>query len=69
MEDEDTDDETQPTIFSRSTALLQSAMYLITDNERFQPPKRRPKLLYKTYRLLGLKNTTPEELYARKVNI
>lgn len=37
--------------------------------ERFQPKRKRSKVLYRTYRILGLKSTTPEELYTRKIDI
>ena len=40
----------------------------MTDSERFQPPRKRPKLLAKTFRLLGFKRTTPEELYIWKLD-
>ncbi|GLH06021.1 Neuroblastoma-amplified sequence [Gryllus bimaculatus] len=67
-ETESSDDEDEVSFLNRSSALLQSAVYLVTDMERFQPKRKRPKLLHKTYRLLGLKSTTPEELYARKID-
>jgi len=41
---------------------------MVTDMEYFQPKRKRPKLCHRTYRLLGLKSTTPEELYTRKVS-
>jgi hypothetical protein len=41
---------------------------MVTDIEHFQPKRKRPKVCHRTYRLLGLKSTTPEELYARKVS-
>ncbi|XP_068083289.1 NBAS subunit of NRZ tethering complex [Anabrus simplex] len=65
---ESSDDEEDGSLLNRSSAVLQSAVYMITDIERFQPKRKRPKYLYKTYRLLGLKSTTPEELYARKID-
>lgn len=61
------DDDEDNSIVNQSTALVKSLIYIFTDMERFQPKRKRPKLLHKTYRLLGLKSTTPEELYTRKV--
>jgi hypothetical protein len=40
----------------------------VTDSERFRPPRKRPKLLIRTYRLLGFKRTTPDELYLWKLD-
>ncbi|XP_069692436.1 NBAS subunit of NRZ tethering complex-like isoform X2 [Periplaneta americana] len=71
-EDDDDDDDgdwsEDSSLFNRSSALLRSAVYLVTDMERFQPKRRKPRLCRRTYRLLGLKSTTPEELYARKID-
>ena len=41
--------------------------YYMTDNERFAPPKKKSKILRKTYRLIALVSTNPEELYSRKI--
>ncbi|XP_014605991.1 PREDICTED: neuroblastoma-amplified sequence-like isoform X1 [Polistes canadensis] len=57
------------TILNYTTDLVQSTLYSITDMERFQPKRKRSKVLYRTYRILGLKSTTPEELYTRKIDI
>lgn len=48
---------------------MQSTLYSMTDIERFQPKKKKSKVLLRTYRILGLKSTTPEELYSRKIDI
>lgn len=48
---------------------MQSTLYSITDIERFQPKKKKLKVLFRTYRIVGLKSTTPEELYSRKIDI
>ncbi|KAG7201140.1 hypothetical protein KM043_003931 [Ampulex compressa] len=64
------DDELEPiTIFNYTTNLVQSTLYSITDIEKFQPKRKKSKVLYRTYRILGLKSTTPEELYSRKIDI
>ncbi|EFN62928.1 Neuroblastoma-amplified gene protein [Camponotus floridanus] len=69
-ESEKDDDELEPvTILNYTTNLLQSTLYSITDIERFQPKRKKLKVLHQTYRILGVKSTTPEELYSRKIDI
>ncbi|XP_019696196.1 neuroblastoma-amplified sequence-like isoform X1 [Harpegnathos saltator] len=69
-ESEKDDDELEPmTILNYTTNLVQSTLYSITDIERFQPKRKKLKVLRRTYRILGLKSTTPEELYSRKIDI
>ncbi|XP_012217633.2 NBAS subunit of NRZ tethering complex-like [Linepithema humile] len=69
-ESEKDDDESEPvTIFNYTTNLVQSTLYSITDIETFQPKRKKSKVLHRTYRILGLKSTTPEELYSRKIDI
>ncbi|XP_011879378.1 PREDICTED: neuroblastoma-amplified sequence-like isoform X2 [Vollenhovia emeryi] len=69
-ESEKDDDELEPlTILNYTTNLVQSTLYSITDIERFQPKRKKSKVLHRTYRILGLKSTTPEELYSRKIDI
>lgn len=48
---------------------MQSALYSITDIEKFQPKRKKSRVFHRTYRLIGLKSTTPEELYSRKIEI
>lgn len=64
----DSDDEDEISVYQRSKRLVKSVMYWVTDSERFRPPSKRPKLFSKTFRLLCLKSTTPEELYSRKID-
>ncbi|KAL6266607.1 hypothetical protein P5V15_003452 [Pogonomyrmex californicus] len=69
-ESERDDDELEPvTLLNYTTNLVQSTLYSITDIERFQPKRKKSKVLHRTYRILGLKSTTPEELYSRKIDI
>ncbi|XP_031847093.1 NBAS subunit of NRZ tethering complex isoform X2 [Nomia melanderi] len=69
-ESEDEDDELEPvSILNYTTNLMQTTLYSITDIERFQPKRKKSKILFRTYRMLGLKSTTPEELYSRKIDI
>ncbi|KZC12834.1 PREDICTED: neuroblastoma-amplified sequence-like [Dufourea novaeangliae] len=64
------EDELEPvSILNYTTNLMQSTLYSITDIERFQPKRKKSKVLFRTYRILGLKSTTPEELYSRKIDI
>ena len=66
-DDDVTDDDDDLDLLSRSARYVKHGLYYVTDIERFQPPRKKPRLVARTYRLLGLKSTTPEELYTRKV--
>jgi hypothetical protein len=64
------EDEIKPVkIFNYMTNLMQSALYSITDIEKFQPKRKKSKVCHRTYKLLGIKYTTPKELYSRKIEI
>ncbi|XP_048513808.1 NBAS subunit of NRZ tethering complex-like isoform X2 [Athalia rosae] len=63
------DDQEKTTVLQYAGSLLQGALYSITDMEKFQPKRKKSKLVHRTYRILGLKSTTPEELYLRKIEI
>ncbi|XP_076354433.1 NBAS subunit of NRZ tethering complex-like isoform X3 [Tachypleus tridentatus] len=65
---EESSDEEELSLVTRSARTVKKALYIITDNERFQPPRKKPKFITRTYRLLCLKSTTPEELYTRKID-
>ncbi|KAK6630113.1 hypothetical protein RUM44_005664 [Polyplax serrata] len=47
---------------------IQAALYSFTDIERFEPKRKTPKVTQKTYRMIAIKKTTPEELYTRKID-
>ncbi|KAK3097270.1 hypothetical protein FSP39_008222 [Pinctada imbricata] len=64
---EDSDDD-DISLASRATRYTKNVLYWMTDSERFQPPRKRPKMVTRTYRLVCLKSTTPEELYTRKID-
>ncbi|XP_048258558.1 NBAS subunit of NRZ tethering complex-like isoform X1 [Haliotis rufescens] len=66
-EGDDSDDE-DATWYSRSTRVTKQVLYYLTDSERFQPPRKKPKLVTRIYKLICLKSTTPEELYAHKID-
>ncbi|XP_014245008.1 neuroblastoma-amplified sequence-like [Cimex lectularius] len=55
-------------IVNSSSDLLQSTIYMLTDLEKYQPRKKATKNVQNIYRLLGVKNTTPEELFYRKLS-
>ncbi|XP_022105886.1 neuroblastoma-amplified sequence-like [Acanthaster planci] len=64
---DDDDDDEDVTMLTRTTKLMKQAMYFVTESDRFQPPRKRPKVVSRTYRLVSLQKTTPEELYARRI--
>lgn len=47
--------------------LMKSVLYAITDMETFQPKPKKITIVSRVYRLLGVKSTTPSELFSRKV--
>ncbi|KAM7430043.1 hypothetical protein ABFA07_019200 [Porites harrisoni] len=67
VELESDDDDDEPTLMSRSKHFAKQVMFFLTESERFQPPMKVRKVLHRTYRLVCLRSTTPEELYARKI--
>lgn len=66
--DDEGEGEAPITIFQRVTTILNSVAYLVTDMERFRPRRKKLRLCRRTYRLLALRSTTPEELYFRKLD-
>ncbi|KAL0901958.1 hypothetical protein ABMA27_007101 [Loxostege sticticalis] len=61
--EEDIDD----SMYELSKELLKSVLYAITDMETFQPKPKRITVVSRIYRLLGVKSTTPTELFSRKI--
>lgn len=53
---------------ARYFGYVKQGLYLVTEMERFAPPRKRPRAITKHYRLVSLRSTTPEELYHRKVS-
>ncbi|XP_045524130.1 neuroblastoma-amplified sequence-like isoform X2 [Pieris brassicae] len=47
--------------------LMKSVLYAITDMETFQPKPKKITIVSRVYRLLGVKSTTPGELFSRKI--
>ena len=71
MEDseEDSDDEEDSNIYVGGKRLLTKVAYLVTESERFAPPRKKQRLMMMSYKLLSLIKTTPEELFARKIDM
>ncbi|XP_067139001.1 NBAS subunit of NRZ tethering complex-like [Centruroides vittatus] len=65
---DESSDEEDNSYITHTSQIMKRALYYVTDSEKFQPPRKRPKILTRTYRLLCLKSTTPEELYSRKID-
>ena len=40
---EDSDDDVETTMVTKATKYVRHALYFVTDSERFQPPRKRPK--------------------------
>jgi WD40 repeat protein len=69
-ESEDSSDEDEDTsLMVRGKRMAASMAYMMTESEMFAPPRKRPRITYHTYKLLALLSTTPEELYARKIEM
>ncbi|XP_068136383.1 NBAS subunit of NRZ tethering complex isoform X2 [Hyperolius riggenbachi] len=66
--DEDSDCDEEMSAKARYFAYLKQGLYFVTEMERFAPPRKRPRTITKTYRLVSLRSTTPEELYQRKID-
>lgn len=58
----DEEDDTWLSLGKRSAAAL---AYYVTDSERFAPPKKKAKIVRRTYRLLALVSTSPDEHQSR----
>ncbi|KAM9201405.1 NBAS subunit of NRZ tethering complex [Dugong dugon] len=52
---------------ARYFGYIKQGLYLVTEMERFAPPRKRSRTIIKNYRLVSLRSTTPEELYQRKI--
>lgn len=66
---ESSDEETSPpSLAGKAGSVVRHALYYVTDSERFAPPRKKPIIITKLYRLLCVKSTTPEELFAAKID-
>lgn len=66
--EEDSDSDHDMSAKARYFGYVKQGLYLVTEMERFAPPRKRPRAITKNYRLVSLRSTTPEELYQRKVS-
>ncbi|XP_075717206.1 NBAS subunit of NRZ tethering complex isoform X2 [Rhinoderma darwinii] len=65
--DQDSDFDDEMSAKDRYLSYIKQGLYFATEMERFAPPRKRPRTITKTYRLVSLRSTTPEELYQRKI--
>uniref|UniRef100_A0A8C8Z0R0 NBAS subunit of NRZ tethering complex n=1 Tax=Prolemur simus TaxID=1328070 RepID=A0A8C8Z0R0_PROSS len=65
--EEDSDSDHEISAKARYFGYIKQGLYLVTEMERFAPPRKRPRTITKHYRLVSLRSTTPEELYQRKI--
>nr|XP_060503222.1 NBAS subunit of NRZ tethering complex [Panthera onca] len=65
--EEDSDSDQEISAKARYFGYIKQGLYLVTEMERFAPPRKRPRTITKNYRLVSLRSTTPEELYQRKI--
>ncbi|XP_006869532.1 PREDICTED: neuroblastoma-amplified sequence-like, partial [Chrysochloris asiatica] len=66
-EEEDSDSDHETSAKAHYFGYIKQGLYLVTEMERFAPPRKRPRTITKNYRLVSLRSTTPEELYQRKI--
>ncbi|XP_026319557.1 neuroblastoma-amplified sequence-like [Hyposmocoma kahamanoa] len=59
--------EVEDSMLDLTKELIKSVLYSITDIETFQPRPKRITVVSRIYRLLGVKSTTPDELFSRKI--
>ncbi|XP_046978708.1 NBAS subunit of NRZ tethering complex-like isoform X2 [Vanessa cardui] len=61
------DEEVDDSMLELAKELFKSVLYTITDIETFQPKPKKITVVSRIYRLLGVKSTTPMELFSRKI--
>ncbi|CAH0724513.1 unnamed protein product, partial [Brenthis ino] len=61
------DAEVEDSMMEMTKELFKSILYAITDIETFQPKPKKITIVSRIYRLLGVKSTTPTELFSRKI--
>ncbi|XP_069584214.1 NBAS subunit of NRZ tethering complex [Ranitomeya imitator] len=66
--DQDSDFDDEMSAKDRYLSYIKQGLYFATEMERFAPPRKRPRTITKTYRIVSLRSTTPEELYQRKID-
>ncbi|XP_075262916.1 NBAS subunit of NRZ tethering complex-like isoform X2 [Convolutriloba macropyga] len=66
-DDDSDDDERTETLKQRGSRYLKQGLYFVTESDHFQPPKKKPKLIKKLYRIFSFQSTTPEALFKIKL--
>ena len=66
-DDDSSDDEAYQTLRQRSSRYVSKGLYFLTESDKFQPPKKKPKLVTKIYRIFSFRSTTPEALFKIKL--
>jgi len=67
-EEYDHDDDVE-NFMTKISKMCQQTLYFLTENDSFKPPSKQIRFMQRIYRLVALQSTTPEELYARKINL
>ena len=68
VELEDSDREGLASYLAMGKTGASALAFYVTHSETFAPPKKKAKIVRKTFRLMALVSTSPEELYARKIS-
>ena len=67
VELEDSDGEGLASFLAMGKRGASALAFYVTDSETFSPPKKKAKIVRRTFRLMALVSTSPRELYARKI--
>jgi hypothetical protein len=59
--------EGEESAWAQALEAVKAVAYALTDMEAFQPRPRKITVLSRVYRLLAVRSTTPQDLFARKV--
>ena len=68
-EEESEEEEEESGFYTTGKRTMTAVAYLLTESERFAPPRKKPRQMKISYKLLSLISTTPEELFARKIDM
>jgi hypothetical protein len=69
LEESEEESDEESSLYLRGKRTLTAVAYLLTESERFAPPRKKPRIMMMSYKLLSLISTTPEELFARKIDM
>ncbi|XP_068626445.1 NBAS subunit of NRZ tethering complex-like isoform X2 [Battus philenor] len=62
------EEEVEDSMLDLTKELFKTILFAITDMETFQPKPKKITVVSRIYRLLGVKSTTPNELFSRKID-